>query len=122
MVAGSYLDGEQSSGLVIGDELAKKLKVRVGSKVVLMAQAVHPPDEYDQNGGGGEIQSGLFRVVGIFHTGLRELDAYLVHLALPGSPGLSAGGRSAQPDRRFLASGQRHRGGGRRLADPIYAD
>ena len=36
-----------------------------------------------RTGGGGEIQSGLFRVVGIFHTGLRELDAYLVHLALP---------------------------------------
>ncbi len=82
MVAGSYLNGEQASGLVIGDELAKKLKVRVGSKVVLMAQAVHPQTG-SQNGSGGEIQSGLFRVVGIFHTGLRELDAYLVHLALP---------------------------------------
>jgi ABC-type lipoprotein release transport system permease subunit len=100
MIAGSYLDGEQSSGLVIGDELAQKLKVRVGSKVVLMAQAVHPEaDKVDdddhlktqqrsssalqQNGAGGEIQSALFRVVGIFHTGLREVDAYLVHLPLP---------------------------------------
>lgn len=82
MVAGAYLDGEQSSGLVIGDELATKLKVRIGSKVVLMAQAVHPQTG-NRNGGGGELQSGLFRVVGIFHTGLRELDAYLVHLALP---------------------------------------
>jgi ABC-type lipoprotein release transport system permease subunit len=82
MIAGSYLDGEQSSGLVIGDELAQKLKVRVGSKVVLMAQAVHPEADR-QNGAGGEIQSALFRVVGIFHTGLREVDAYLVHLPLP---------------------------------------
>ena len=82
MIAGSYLDGEQSSGLVIGDELAQKLKVRVGSKVVLMAQAVHPEADR-QTGAGGEIQSALFRVVGIFHTGLREVDAYLVHLPLP---------------------------------------
>ena len=96
MVAGSYLDGEPSSGLVIGDELAKKLKVRVGSKVVLMAQAVHPQTD-DQNGSGGEIQSGLFRVVGIFHTGLRELDAYLVHLALPAAQAfLQAGDQLSQ--------------------------
>ena len=96
MVAGSYLDGEQASGLVIGDELAKKLKVRVGSKVVLMAQAVHPQTD-SQNGGGGEIQSGLFRVVGIFHTGLRELDAYLVHLALPAAQAfLQAGDQLSQ--------------------------
>ena len=86
MIAGSYLDGEQSSGLVIGDELAQKLKVRVGSKVVLMAQAVHPEADRHlktQQRSGGEIQSALFRVVGIFHTGLREVDAYLVHLPLP---------------------------------------
>ncbi len=97
MHAGAYLT-EQSSGLVIGSELARKLQVRVGSKVVLTAQAVQPPaDEADRpktpqrplsappsrNEAGGEIQSALFRVVGIFHTGLREVDAYLVHLRLP---------------------------------------
>ena len=84
MIAGSYLNSEQSSGLVIGAELAQKLKVRVGSKVVLMAQAVRTrPDTNGANGASGEIQSALFRVVGIFRTGLREVDAYLVHLSLP---------------------------------------
>ena len=113
MVAGSYLDGEQSSGLVIGAELAQKLKIRVGSRVVLMAQAVrpeadkanddaHPPTQQRasstlQNGTAGEIQSGLFRVVGIFHTGLREVDAYLVHLLLSETQTfLGAGGRVGQ--------------------------
>ena len=92
MIEGSYLESypkdEQASELVLGAELAQKLKVRVGSKVVLMAQAVRPRPEGDAkaengtNGAGGEIQSALFRVVGIFRTGLREVDAYLVHLSL----------------------------------------
>lgn len=100
MIEGAYL-AEQPSGLVIGSELARKLKVRVGSKVVLTAQAVQPQADgadgddrpevpqrsasasQGRNGAGGEIQSALFRVVGIFRTGLREVDAYLVHLSLP---------------------------------------
>ena len=93
MIEGSYLrsypNDEQSSELVIGAELAQKLKARIGSKVVLMAQAIRTGPEADTNaangtnGAGGEIQSALFRVVGIFRTGLREVDAYLVHLPLP---------------------------------------
>ena len=97
MIEGSYLglypeaypNDEQASGLVIGAELAQKLKVRIGSKVVLMAQAVRVQPEADTkrtrgtNGAGGEIQNASFRVVGIFRTGLREVDAYLVHLSLP---------------------------------------
>lgn len=86
MIEGAYLNGERSSELVIGAELAHKLKVRVGSKVVLMAQAVRSQSEGDTPGGNsasGEIQSSLFRVVGVFRTGLHEVDAYLVHLSLP---------------------------------------
>ena len=54
-----------------------------------MAQAVRVQPEADTkrtngtNGAGGEIQNASFRVVGIFRTGLREMDAYLVHLSLP---------------------------------------
>lgn len=85
MSEGHYFNSEQPSGLVIGAELAQKLKVRIGSKVVLMAQSV--PSEQHKNtngadGAGGEIQSGLFRVSGIFRTGLREVDAYVIHLPL----------------------------------------
>ena len=116
IIEGSYLDGKQSSGLVLGSELAKKLRVRIGSKVVLMAQAVRPGvdkgDDADHtqqaasqhpNGVvGGEIQSALFRVVGIFHTGLREVDAYLVHLTLPETQLFLGAGESVNQIAVFL--------------------
>jgi ABC-type lipoprotein release transport system permease subunit len=82
MVEGSYLSAGRLSGVVIGAELAQKLEVRVGSKVVLMAQAVQPPHSQAADGSAGEIQSALFRVTGIFRTGLRDVDAYVIHLWL----------------------------------------
>ncbi len=83
MVDGSYLGNGRPASVVIGAELAQKLEVRVGSKVVLMAQAVQAPRSEAVDGSGGEIQSALFRVAGIFRTGLREVDAYVIHLPLP---------------------------------------
>ncbi len=55
---------------VIGEGLAEKLGVALGSKVVVMAQA------------GSEIQSQLLRVRGIFSTGLGEVDQRLVAVRL----------------------------------------
>lgn len=83
MVEGSYLSDGRPSGVVIGAELARKLEVRVGSKVVLMTQAVQPPRSEAADGSEGEIQSALFRVAGIFRTGLQAVDAYVIHLPLP---------------------------------------
>jgi len=82
IVEGSYLDDEKATGIVIGAELARKLKVRVGSKVVLMAQAVRQSDAAAANDSGGELQSTLLRVVGIFRTGMLVVDMYVVHLPL----------------------------------------
>ncbi|MBU6428902.1 MAG: ABC transporter permease, partial [Cyanobacteria bacterium REEB65] len=56
-----------SRGLVIGEILARKLKVTLGDKVVWMAQDVH-----------GQIASGLFRVAGIIRTNVSSVDAGLV--------------------------------------------
>jgi ABC-type lipoprotein release transport system permease subunit len=55
---------------VIGDGLARKLGVDLGSKVVLMTQA------------GSEIQSQLLRVRGIFSTGMSDVDHRLVAVRL----------------------------------------
>lgn len=52
------------NGLVIGETLAKELKVKVGKKVVWMAQ--------DAN---GEIASRLFKVSGILRTNVKAIDA-----------------------------------------------
>ena len=82
MIEGHYFNSEQPSDLVIGVELAQKLKVRLGSKVVLMAQSVPSEKHKNSNSAGGEIESALFRVSGVFRTGLREVDAYVIHLPL----------------------------------------
>ena len=86
IVEGSYLNDDQQSGVVIGAELARKLVVKVGAKVVLMSQAVEAPgtgatdaDETDE----GEMQSTLLRVSGIFRTGIEAIDAHVIELPLP---------------------------------------
>jgi len=68
---GSFLDREgKTAPLVVGRALADKLRLDIGSKVVLMTQA------------GEEIDSLLLRVRGIFSTGMQEADAHLVAMQL----------------------------------------
>jgi ABC-type lipoprotein release transport system permease subunit len=83
IVEGSYLSDDQQSGVVIGAELARQLAVKIGGKVVLMTQAVQPPDTKATDAGGGEMQSTLLRVTGIFRTGIQAIDAHVIQLPLP---------------------------------------
>ena len=82
MVEGNYLTDDQQSGVVIGAELARKLAVKIGAKVVLMTQALQPPDTEAIDAGGGEMQSTLLRVSGIFRTGVQAVDAHVIQLPL----------------------------------------
>src|SRR5208337_2672436 len=43
VVEGTYLSDDATTGVVIGVELARKLKVKIGHKVVLMTQSLRPP-------------------------------------------------------------------------------
>ena len=61
---GEFLEEGQSQQIVIGEGVARKLQVRIGDKVVLMAQAAHSPD----------IESTLMRVRGILKTGQENVD------------------------------------------------
>jgi len=63
IVEGEFLSGSDSE-IVIGRTLAETLGVGLGDKVVYMHQV------------GGELQSRLFRVKGIFRTGVDELDGF----------------------------------------------
>ena len=83
IVGGNYLSDDQQSGVVIGADLARQLVVKIGSKVVLMTQAVHPPDMEATNAGGGEMQSASLRVTGIFRTGVQAIDAHVIQVPLP---------------------------------------
>jgi len=82
IVQGSYLADDQQSGVVIGADLARKLAVKVGAKVVVMTQAVQSPAMEAANAGGGEMQSALLRVAGIFRTGIPEIDAHIIQVPL----------------------------------------
>jgi ABC-type lipoprotein release transport system permease subunit len=88
IVEGNYLHDDQQSGVVIGTELARKLAVKVGGKVVLMTQAVQAPGTEATDAEEGEMQSTLLRVNGIFRTGIEALDAHVIQLPLPEAQGL----------------------------------
>jgi ABC-type lipoprotein release transport system permease subunit len=83
IVEGNYLNDDQQSGVVIGAELARKLAVKIGAKVVLMTQVVQSPDTDAADSGGGEMQSTLLRVSGVFRTGIQAIDAHVIQLQLP---------------------------------------
>ncbi|HKA52606.1 MAG TPA: ABC transporter permease, partial [Candidatus Binatia bacterium] len=103
IIAGTYLSDGQPAGVVIGAELARKLQVRVGSKVVLTIQAVRRTDARATDTPRGEMQSSLLRVRGIFRTGLRELDTYMIHLPLPAAQALLGAPEQVTQVALFLA-------------------
>jgi putative ABC transport system permease protein len=83
IVDGAYLSDERPTGVVIGAEVARKLNLKIGSKVVLMTQAVRQPGTKVKDVTAGEMQSTLLRVNGIFLTGIQAVDANVIHLPLP---------------------------------------
>jgi putative ABC transport system permease protein len=89
MVEGTWLTSDdKSSGVVIGDELARKLELKIGSKAVLMTQALRPSGSKAVSGDGDEMQSALLRVTGIFRTGLQAIDANMIYLPLSAAQAL----------------------------------
>ncbi len=89
MVEGTYLSSnDKLSGVVVGDELARKLELKIGSKAVLMTQSLRPSGAATANGDGDEMQSTLLRVSGIFRTGIQGIDANMIYLPLPAAQAL----------------------------------
>jgi ABC-type lipoprotein release transport system permease subunit len=67
MVDGRYLDDDDGPWVVIGSELAQRLKLGVGKKMVLTT-----------NDAAGNLVDELCRVRGIFETGSVEIDGYFI--------------------------------------------
>ena len=67
LIDGKWLKSDDKRGILIGDGMARKLKVKLGSKVVVMAGKQ-----------GGDSQAQLGRVRGIFDSKVDELDDFLV--------------------------------------------
>jgi putative ABC transport system permease protein len=63
IVAGEYLSDTEERQILIGEKLAKILKVNLGEKIVLMTQAAD-----------GSMGADAYRVKGLFATGSQDFD------------------------------------------------
>ena len=64
LIKGAYLDDNDTNAIYIGSELAKRLKVDIGSEIAMVGSSI----DYS-------IAADLFIVKGIFKTGLFDFDA-----------------------------------------------
>lgn len=69
---GSYFNGDNPRDVVIGSRLAETLEVSLGSRVVITVSQA----------GTGDLSQDLFRVAGIYHFGIREMDAGFAFIRL----------------------------------------
>lgn len=71
IVEGAYFDGAERE-IVIGSKLAELLEVELGDRVVLTSAEAHT----------GNLAQELFRVSGIYHFGIRDLDRAMAFVPL----------------------------------------
>lgn len=71
VVAGTWLDDGDGAWVMIGSQLARRLKIEPGKKLVLST-----------NDAEGNLVDGLFRVRGIFTTGSPETDGHMMQAPL----------------------------------------
>jgi ABC-type lipoprotein release transport system permease subunit len=82
MMKGEWLKSGDQRGLVLGDTLAKRLNVGIKGRVVVMAPDPDQPSE---------SISVLFRVRGIYHSGVEVLDNFSVIVSVQGAQPLLTG-------------------------------
>jgi ABC-type lipoprotein release transport system permease subunit len=71
IIEGTYLKDSEGRGTLVGKKMAERLKVSIGSKMVITANNLN-----------GEIAGELLRVVGIFETGSAMIDGYIFQIPL----------------------------------------
>jgi ABC-type lipoprotein release transport system permease subunit len=71
LIEGRYLEPDDEASAYVGAGMIEGLDLRLGSRLVLTAQ-----------GADGEIAEELVRVVGIYRTGVPEIDQTLIHIPL----------------------------------------
>ncbi|HEX9691081.1 MAG TPA: FtsX-like permease family protein [Gemmatimonadales bacterium] len=71
VIEGAYLSPDDRLHAFVGERLASRLELQIGSRLVLSAQDAS-----------GEIASQLVRVAGIFRIGLPEADAGMVQIPI----------------------------------------
>lgn len=69
LVEGRYLKADDRLAAYVGAGMAESLELRLGSRLVLTAQDAE-----------GDIAGQLVRIVGLFRTGIPEVDQALIHI------------------------------------------
>ena len=82
--SGRYLSGPTAHEAVLGASLAKNLKVKVGDELTLLGSALD-----------GSVAATIIPVVGIFESGMRDLDRVLVEMPLRSFQDVFAMGQAA---------------------------
>ncbi len=70
---GSFLEGRSQRDIVIGSKLAEILEVGLGDRVVITAAQA----------GTGDLAQEMFRVSGIYHLNINEMDSGMAFVRLP---------------------------------------
>jgi ABC-type lipoprotein release transport system permease subunit len=70
---GSFFEGESSRDIVIGSKLAEVLEIGLGDRVVVTVAQAHT----------GDLNQELFRVSGIYHFDIKEMDTGMAFIRLP---------------------------------------
>jgi putative ABC transport system permease protein len=68
---GRYLSADDDDAIVLGDTLARNLKINLGDRVTLLGAAAD-----------GSVAADSLLLVGIFHTGLSDLDRQIAEMPL----------------------------------------
>jgi ABC-type lipoprotein release transport system permease subunit len=71
IIQGTYINESVGREALIGSRMAERLKVSIGSKMVITANNLN-----------GEIAGELLKVVGIFETGSEMIDGYVLQIPL----------------------------------------
>ena len=87
-----------SDAAILGDFLARNLGLSVGGKVTLLGAARD-----------GSVAADVLRVVGIYHSGIPELDRSILEMPLRPRTGRFRDGRPRQHDRARRAFARRGR-------------
>jgi ABC-type lipoprotein release transport system permease subunit len=67
---GRYLEAGDQDGAILGDLLARNLKLSVGDRVTLLGEARD-----------GSVAADVLRIKGIYHSGIPELDRSILEMA-----------------------------------------
>lgn len=73
ITAGTYFEGDEKHDVVIGSKLAEILEVDIGGRVVLTVAQAYT----------GDLSQEMFRVSGIYHFNIQEMDQAMAFIRLP---------------------------------------